>query len=223
MVHPCGLVVYSCHFWALNPVLVWQAATRDGMVRRFFTDVLHVMSFKLREKRCIFGVFRSNRGMTEWLLFTDGSVNTQTRHGFGASLLVASDECTHPIEELKGRITVHAFTNTSSTKIELQTLLAALSEVPTSCAPLTVYTDSQNILSLLERRAGFEARDYHSKKGHLLRNAEIYQAFFQLLDQRVFKLVKVKGHKSSQSRDAIDDLFSLVDKASRKGRRLHAR
>jgi ribonuclease HI len=159
--------------------------------------------------------------MTEWLLFTDGSVNTQTRHGFGASLLVTSDESTHTLDELKTRIKVHEFTETSSTKIELQTLLRALAQVPKSCASLTVYTDSQNILSLLDRRAGFEAQDYHSKKGHLLRNAALYQAFFQMLDQREFKLVKVKGHKSSVSRDAIDHLFNLVDKASRKARRKH--
>jgi ribonuclease HI len=157
--------------------------------------------------------------MTEWLLFTDGSVNTQTRHGFGASLLVTSDEVVHTLDQLKARIKIHEFTKTSSTKIELQTLLHALEEIPATCAPLTVHTDSQNIVGLLDRRAGFEAQDYHSKKGLLLRNAALYQAFFKVLDQRAFKLVKVKGHKPSLSRDTIDHLFNLVDKASRKARR----
>lgn len=161
--------------------------------------------------------------MTEWLLFTDGSVHTQTRHGFGASLLITSEERTHPLDELKSRIEVYEFTETSSTKIELQTLLCALEALPTCCESLTVYTDSQNTLSLLDRRAVFEAQDYHSKRGHLLRNVDLYRAFFKVLDQRAFKLVKVKGHKSSQKRDTIDHLFNLVDKASRKARRSSAR
>jgi ribonuclease HI len=107
------------------------------------------------------------------------------------------------------------FTGTSSTKIELQTLLWALQIIPEACIPLTVYTDSQNIVSLIDRRAGFETQNYYSKKGFPLRNAVIYRAFFQMLDERDFRLVKVKGHKPVVQRDRIDHLFNLVDKASR--------
>jgi len=153
--------------------------------------------------------------MTEWLLFTDGSVNTQTKNGCGAALLIRSDSHTHTFNELRDRIKVQEFTETSSTKIELQTLLWALADAPESCAPLTVYTDSQNILGLTDRRAGFEAQNYCSKKGHPRRHAALYQTFFQMADDRGFKLVKVKGHKSVAQRDAIDRLFNLVDKASR--------
>ena len=157
--------------------------------------------------------------MTKWLLFTDGSVNTQTKSGYGAALLVTSDDHTHTLHQLRARIKVHKFTETSSTKIELQTLLWALAAVPESCSPLTIYTDSQNILSLAGRREGFEARNYHSKKGQALRHAALYQAFFQMTDQRELKLVKVKGHQSAAQRDPIDRLFNLVDKAARKARR----
>lgn len=152
--------------------------------------------------------------MTEWLLFTDGSVHTQTKNGCGAALLVTSDNH-RTLNELRDRIQVQTFTETSSTKIELQTMLWALAAVPESCAPLTVYTDSQNILGLTDRRVGFEAQNYHSKKGLPLRNAALYQAFFRMIDDRGFKLVKVKGHKSVAQRDPIDRLFNLVDKASR--------
>ncbi len=154
--------------------------------------------------------------MTDWLLFTDGSVNTQTKSGYGAALLVASNDHSQTLNELKDRIRFHKFTETSSTQIELQTLLWALAEVPESCSPLTIYTDSQNILGLAARRAGFEAQNYHSKSGRPRRNATLYQAFFQLIDLRDLKLVKVKGHKSVAQRDDVDRLFSLVDRAARK-------
>lgn len=153
--------------------------------------------------------------MTEWLLFTDGSVNTQTGKGYGAALLITSENQAHTRAELKNRIKIQKFIETSSTKLELQTLLWALADIPKSCTPLTVYTDSQNILGLAARRAGFEAQNYHSKKGLPLRNAALYQAFFQMSDDKGFQLKKIKGHKPADQRDPIDQLFNLVDKASR--------
>ena len=154
--------------------------------------------------------------MTEWLLFTDGSVHPQTKCGYGAALLIASNDLSLGLDELSARIKVHKFTKTSSTKIELQALLWALAETPEACAPLSVYSDCQNILGLSDRRAGFEAHNYLSKKGLPLRNAALYQAFFQMADQRDLKLVKVQGHKPAAQRNPIDRLFNLVDKASRK-------
>ena len=160
---------------------------------------------------------------TEWRLFIDGSVNPQTGHGFGASLLVASDEIVthhhhyHPFQELETRIQIHEFTDTSSTKLELQTLLRALAEdVPVSCAPLTVYTDSQNTVGLVDRRAYLEAHNYYTQKGTVLRHAALYQAFFKVLDQRGFQLVKVDGHKKKHHKTGIDRIFALVDQAARK-------
>ena len=162
--------------------------------------------------------------MGDTFLLTDGSVNTQTKVGYGAYLIVLTDEVSQPLESLRTRITVRSFTETSSTKLELQTLLWALSELPEDIEQLTIYTDSQNIINLAGRRERFEAHDYHSQKGLPLRNTELYQAYFQMTDRLQFRLVKVKGHKSARKRNQIDELFALVDKASRKARRaLHER
>ena len=156
--------------------------------------------------------------MADYILLTDGSVHTQTKTGYGASLLIRADEVSLSLETLRTRIKVHAFTETSSTKLELQTLLWALSEIPESLEHLTIYTDSQNIINLAERRARFEAHDYHSKRGLPLRNTELYQAYFRSTDTLDFELVKVKGHQATRKRTQIDQLFALVDKASRKAR-----
>ena len=88
------------------------------------------------------------------MLFTDGSVNTRTHIGFGAYLVVAEDEIS--IDELKSRVIVKEFEHTSSTKLELQTLLWALSDIQVNGRKVSVYTDSQNIISLEGRRARLE-------------------------------------------------------------------
>jgi ribonuclease HI len=157
--------------------------------------------------------------MSHYILFTDGSVHTQTRTGTGAALLIRVDEVSLPLEALRARINLQHFTNTSSTKLELETLLWALSEIPNDMERLTIYTDSQNIINLAERRAGFEQHNYHSQKGIPLRNAELYQAYFYRTDPLDFELIKVKGHQSKRNRDQIDQIFALIDRASRKARR----
>lgn len=157
--------------------------------------------------------------MSATYLLTDGSVHTQSKTGYGAHLIVSADEVSLPLEELRSRVQVRAFTETSSTKLELQTLLWALSELPEAIDQLTVYTDSQNIVNLVDRRAGFEAHNYHSKKGLPLRNTALYQAYFEYADRLHFKLIKIKGHQPARRRALIDQLFALVDKASRKAQR----
>jgi len=78
-----------------------------------------------------------------------------------------------------------------------------------------VYTDSQNIMGLPERRERFEQNDYRSKKGRLLNNYELYQEFYRLTGQLKCRFVKVRGHQVSKQKDEIDRLFTLVDRASR--------
>ena len=156
--------------------------------------------------------------MSDYILLTDGSVHTQTKTGTGASLLIRTEEQALSLEILRTRIKVQQFVDTSSTKLELQTLLWALHELPKDCNYLTIYTDSQNIINLAARRTRFEAHDYHSKRGLPLRNTDLYQAYFRSTDPLNFELVKVKGHQATRKRNQIDQLFALVDKASRKAR-----
>ncbi len=160
--------------------------------------------------------------MTEYLLFTDGSVHPQTKDGYGAALLVKPEDHSRTLHELSEQIQVFKFTETSSSRIELQTLLRALADLPESHSPLTIYTDSQNILSLADRRSRLEANDFYSSKGKLLKNAELYRRFFEIFDERGFRLVKIKGHKPVSERDSIDQQFNLVDKAARKACRSHS-
>jgi len=151
--------------------------------------------------------------MDELILLTDGSVNTQLNIGYGAYLAVS--ERGLPLDSLRARVKVRRFEHTSSTKLELQTLLWALSDIHALGGKVIVYTDSQNILGLLGRRDRFEQNDYRSKKNKHLNNYELYQEFYRMTDQLDCELVKVRGHQVSNQKDDIDRLFTLVDRASR--------
>lgn len=155
--------------------------------------------------------------MDELMLFADGSVNTQSNIGYGAYLAV-SERGLSP-DSLRTRVKVRRFDHTSSTKLELQTLLWALSDTPALGRKVIVYTDSQTMMGLQGRRDRFEKNDYLSKKNKRLNNYELYREFYRLFDQLDCQLVKVRGHRVSNQKDDIDRLFTLVDRASRKALR----
>lgn len=151
--------------------------------------------------------------MDELMLFTDGSVITQSNIGYGAYLAVSERGLS--LDSLRKRVKVRRFEHTSSTKLELQALLWALSDIQALGSRVIVYTDSQNIMGLQGRRDRFEQNDYRSKKNRRLNNYELYQEFYRMTDQLDCEFVKVRGHKVSNQQDDIDRLFALVDRASR--------
>ena len=159
--------------------------------------------------------------MLQLQVFTDGSVNTKLKVGYGAYLVV-SDLSTY-IDTLKDKVKIKRFAQTSSTKLELQTLLWALDEIidlaVDSDISLTIYTDSQNIIGLPGRRSSLEQNHYLTSKNKRLNNYELYQEFYRLTSRLKCKFVKVEGHQVSTKKDEIDRLFSLVDKASRRALR----
>lgn len=150
-------------------------------------------------------------------LFTDGSVDVKTGIGYGACLIVTDQEV--PSDEMKKQVKIRRFENTSSTRLELETLLWALSSVPPENTRIKIYTDSQNIIGLPGRRKRFEQNDYHSKNGRLISNHDLYMEFFRVIDLFDIELIKAKGHQPTFRKDEIHRLFAFVDKASRKALR----
>lgn len=147
-------------------------------------------------------------------LFTDSSVNPQKKIGFAAFLLLENERIS--LEDMKKGIKIKRFEDTSSTKLELQTLLWALDEIQIDLSTyIEVYTDCKNIIGLENRRKKLEENDYKSSKGKLMNNHELYKLFFEKLDSLNLSFIKVKGHKKTSLKDDIDDIFNLVDKASR--------
>lgn len=153
-----------------------------------------------------------------FLLFTDGSVNTKSDIGFGAYLLVIENELFS--DSLMPKVVVKRFEKTSSTKLEIQTVLWALSEVGKFEGKIILYTDSQNILGLVDRRERLERNDFYSKQNRRITNWKLYQAFYRLTDELNIEIKKVSGHKRTSTKSNIDRLFTLVDRASRNAVRL---
>ena len=146
-------------------------------------------------------------------LFTDSSVNPQEKIGFGSFLIL--DEKNISFEEMKKNIKIKRFENTSSTKLELQTLLWALEEINDKNIIIEVYTDCQNIIGLQDRREKLEKNNFQTSAGKIMNNHELYKDFFEKTDELNLIFTKVKGHKKNSLKDEIDTIFNLVDKASR--------
>lgn len=152
-------------------------------------------------------------------LFVDGSVNPQSSIGGGACLFIEETVLikTTALQLTKAftsRIKTQRFAQTSSTKLELEALLWALSLAP-KAATLTVYTDCQNIMRLPQRKQHLQAKNFCNKKGEKLPLASLYQLFYKQHDLLGFDLVKLKGHKPQAEKSLLDSVFSLVDNKAR--------
>lgn len=169
------------------------------------------------------GIFFMNR----FALFTDVSLNPRLKLGVGAYLLVpASFLEVSPLgierSEIAKHLVLQRFENTSSTKLEIQTILRGLEAYQniskvTGKLKLRVYTDSQCVAGLMKRRSELTANVFLSKKTNsLLKNAHLYRRFYKLFDDLEFEVIKVAGHSRSCSRDTIDCIFSAIDKEARK-------
>lgn len=140
--------------------------------------------------------------------FCDGSVNPQIKVGFGAYFILDENIQNQNIKTKK-------FENTSSTKLELEVLLWALEAKNIEEKKVQVYTDCQNIFSLLNRREKLERNNFKTSTNKIVKNELLYKEFYSFIDKYEIEFIKVKGHKKSSLKDEIDKAFNLVDKASR--------
>jgi len=154
----------------------------------------------------------------ELKVFFDGSVHTVSGIGYGAYLVVK--EPVPAFDVLRQKVNIRKFEDTSSSKLELQTLLWALNDIVTTRNKLIIYTDSQNIMRLNERRSRLEHSDFQSKKNEPLKHAALYKEFYHIMDQLDCQFIQVKGHQKSLHKNDVDHLFTLVDRASRRALRL---
>jgi len=150
-------------------------------------------------------------------LFVDGSVHPQSCVGFGGYLLLYESELSS--STLEKKVKTKIFENTSSTKLELEALLWALGDTSLKNFQIVIYTDCQNIIGLQDRRGGFEKKNYITSKNKKIKNHELYKEFFKMVDILDCEFIKVKGHKKTSIKNEIDEIFTRVDRATRKALR----
>lgn len=165
--------------------------------------------------------------MSSHVLFTDVSVNPQSRLGVGVCLLLPIQFLNTHCDaidraELSSNCFSRRFTDTSSTLLELQTVIWGLSLYKDKVAkPLRVdlqlYTDSQSVVGLSRRRESLESNGYHSlRTGLPLANASLYRDFFIISDELGFEVVKIVGHSRASAHDSLKRIFSVVDRCARR-------
>jgi len=159
---------------------------------------------------------------TAFALFTDGSLNPQRRLGIGAALLVPMDYLSAEAKRVEAgaiaaQLVTRQFHDTSSTKLEVETVLWALQANEKRDGTLTLFTDSQCVAGLKDRRSRLEASGYISgRTGRSINNAALYQDFFTLADRLDFTVQKVSGHSDYRYQDTVHRIFHYVDREARR-------
>ena len=165
--------------------------------------------------------------MNSFSLFTDVSLHPGSKRGVGAYLIVPASFMEVPPDSIErsaiaGRLVLKRFEDTSSTKLEVQTVLSALEDIQNelrSVGPikLRVYTDSQCVAGLPGRRQRLEANRFMSTgKNRRIANASLYRAFYTFHDELEFEVIKVAGHARVCSHDTVQRIFSCVDREVRR-------
>jgi len=172
--------------------------------------------------------------VNSFALFIDVSLNPKLKRGVGAYLIVPTSflevspdniERSEMVERLRAR----RFECTSSTKLEVQTVLWALEDYRNELkisrpGKLRVYSDSQCVAGLLRRRPGLEVNGFLGKRtNRLLKNASLYHTFYEFYDELGFDVIKVSGHSRSCSHNTVHRIFSFVDREVRKALNLWMR
>ena len=169
------------------------------------------------------GMFTSGN----FAIFTDASLSPGAKCGVGVFLIVPTSLLELPPEdinksEIVRNMQVKMFDSTSSTKLEVQTLLWGIqySRETSNISfrnKLSVYCDSQCIAGLPGRRSHLEKESFFSKGSKkLLNHADLYRKFYKLQDELGFNVIKVTGHSRSSSHNTVHRLFSFVDRRARK-------
>ena len=159
---------------------------------------------------------------TNLALFTDGSLDPRQRIGIGAALLVPMDYLAGEAKRIEAkdvaaRVLSERFENTSSTKLEVETVLWSLSKFGQKDEPMTLYTDSQCLVGLAARRSRLEAGSYLSgRTGQPINHATLYREYFRLADRLNFRVQKVSGHSDFRYQDTVHRVFHYVDREARR-------
>ena len=165
--------------------------------------------------------------MNSFAIFTDVSLNPGRKLGVGAYLAVpasfieASPRSIERSAEAE-RLVIRRFEDTSSTRLEVQTVLWALEDFRNESkderpAKLQLYSDSQCVAGLLRRRHGLEAKGFFSScTRREIKIASLYRKFYEFHDKLEFEVIKVAGHSRSCCRDTVHRMFLFVDRKARR-------
>ena len=122
-------------------------------------------------------------------VYTDGSCHTQRRIGAWAAIVFTG---------AKKKLLSGIVKDTTHNRMELMAVIKAIQYVKEhdgNISTIRVYTDSQYVTGLPERREKIELTGFITGKGNTLQNADLVKIFFETLSTLSIEFVKVKAHQ----------------------------
>jgi ribonuclease HI len=140
-------------------------------------------------------------------IYTDGSCNPQHQIGAWASIIFINDE----------RIVLKGAKNaTTHNRMELMAVIKSIEYVIKEIQEFSfikIFTDSQYVEQIPNRTSRLESKDFKTKKGSLIQNADLVQKLIHLLNSKPIEFIKVKAHQKTSD---MPNYNREVDKLSRK-------
>lgn len=137
-------------------------------------------------------------------IYTDGSCNTQNGLGAWVAIILSGEEKTI----LSGKVP-----DTTHNRMELYAVIAGIRHAGKDFRSLRIYSDSQYVTGLMERREKLMAAGFITSKGTELRNADLVKEFYALGGHIELTFIKVKAHQKK----GVDVNFNIeADKLVRK-------
>lgn len=139
-------------------------------------------------------------------IYTDGSCHTQLKIGGWAAVLLIGDEKII----LKGEEE-----NTTHNRMELLAVIKAIAFADENFknSSLVIFTDSQYVERIPERKQKLKENNFLTKKGTSIQNIDLIKQLIYQIETHAITFVKVKAH---QKQGATINYNREVDKLSRK-------
>lgn len=144
------------------------------------------------------------------VIYTDGSCNPQLKIGGWAAIIMYNNE--------KIIIQGKEF-ETTHNRMELLAVINSIKYVLTNFPNfnlLKIYTDSQYVVKLNERKEKLIHKNFITKKGNILNNSDLLSELIKYMELPNIEFIKVKAHqKPTQSENFNIEVDKIVRKIVR--------
>ncbi len=125
-------------------------------------------------------------------IYTDGSCHTNFKIGAWAAILLFANEKV----VLKGVVQ-----NTTHNRMELLAVIKSIEFVDEKYdkASLVIYTDSQYVFRISERKEKLKKKQFLTKKGTPIQNSDLVKTLIIQIETHKIEFIKVKAHQKPEN------------------------
>ena len=143
-------------------------------------------------------------------IYTDGSCHPQLNIGAWAAIIFANDN-----KIILKDIARHTTHNRMELTAAIKAIDYAVKKTPT--ASIIIFTDSQYVCRITERKEKLKVNSFLSKKGIPLQNSDLVKLLIHQIETYPIKFVKVKAHQriDNECTNTPENYNSEVDQLAR--------